>query len=72
MEEVVQKEIENTEITLESIDDYYNVLRTTVESLESDVLKSIKGNKAAGIRLRKSLRFIKKHSGEFVKFTLSK
>ena len=72
MEEVVQKEIESEEISLETIEDYYNVLKTTVASIESDVLKVIKGNKTAGIRLRKSLRMIKKHSGDFVKFTLSK
>ena len=72
MEEAVQKEIESSELTLETIEDYYKVLKTTVDSVESDVLKSIKGNKTAAIRLRKSLRFIKKHSGDFVKFTLSK
>ena len=29
-----------------------------------------KGNKAAGVRLRKSLRKLKQFSGDFVKFTL--
>ena len=72
MDEVVQNEIESNEILLESVEDYYNVLKTTVESIESDVLKSSRGNKTAGVRLRKSLRFLKKHSGDFVKFTLGK
>ena len=47
-------------------------LRVLIESLESDVLKSQKGNKAASTRLRKSLRLLKHKSGDFVKFTLSK
>ena len=72
MDEVVQNEIESNEILLESVEDYYNVLKTTVESIESDVAKSSRGNKTAGVRLRKSLRFLKKHSGDFVKFTLGK
>ena len=72
MDEVVQNEIESNEITLETIEDYYKVLRTTVEAMESDVAKSLKGNKTASVRLRKSLRFLKKHSGDFVKFTLGK
>lgn len=72
MDEVVQNEIESNEVVLESVEDYYNVLKTTVESMESDVLKSSKGNKTAGVRLRKSLRFLKSHSGAFVKFTLAK
>ena len=72
MDEVVQNEIESTETVLETIEDYYSVLKTTVESMESDILKSSKGNKTAGVRLRKSLRFLKKHSGDFVKFTFAK
>jgi len=72
MDEVVQNEIESNEVVLESIEDYYNVLKTTVDSIESDVVKSSKGNKTAGVRLRKSLRFLKKHAGDFVKFTLAK
>ena len=72
MDEVVQSEIESSETVLETIEDYYSVLKTTVESMESDIIKSSKGNKTAGVRLRKSLRFLKKHSGDFVKFTLIK
>jgi len=63
---------QSEEILLESTKDYFNYLKTIVDSLESDVLKSEKGNKAAGVRLRKSLRVIKGHVGDFVKFTLAK
>lgn len=62
-----------TDDLLENLNDnseYYNALRIFVESLETDVLKSNKGNKAAGVRLRKSLRRLKQFSGDFVKFTL--
>jgi hypothetical protein len=60
------------ELTLETIHDYYDYLKTAVASLEADVLKSAKGNKAAGVRIRKSLRHIKSHAGDFIKFTLGK
>lgn len=62
-----------TDDLLENLNDnseYYKALKLFVESLESDVLKSNKGNKAAGVRLRKSLRRLKQFSGDFVKFTL--
>lgn len=72
MNDVIQKEIDSDEIVLETIEDYYNMLKTTMESMESDVLKTAKGNKTASVRLRKSLRFLKKHTGDFVKFTLAK
>lgn len=38
----------------------YEVLRVLVDSLEKDINKSLKGNKSAGVRLRKSLREIVK------------
>jgi hypothetical protein len=61
----------NEEITeLSETQDYYNRLKLLVESMESDVLKSNKGNKAAGVRLRKSLRHSKDFVSKFVKFTL--
>jgi hypothetical protein len=58
--------------TPDSVEAYYGRLRLLVESMESDALKSNKGNKAAGIRLRKGLRHLKGFSGDFVKFTLQK
>lgn len=55
-----------------SIKEYYDLLRLTIEAMESDALKSDKGNKAAGVRLRKSLRHLKGVTSDFVKFTLGK
>ena len=73
MSDEILSEVESQEeVILESVDDYYSFLRTMVESLESDALKVSRGNKAAGVRLRKSLRLIKGHTGDFVKFTLQK
>lgn len=60
----------NEESSLEEIKDYYSQLRLLVETMEEDALKSNKGNKAAGVRLRKSLRYTKSFVGDFVKFTL--
>lgn len=65
-------EEETTLPTPDSVEAYYGRLRLLVESMESDALKSNKGNKAAGIRLRKGLRHLKGFSGDFVKFTLQK
>ena len=56
----------------ESISEFYGQVKLLVESMEEDALKANKGNKAAGVRLRKSLRYLKSRSGEFVKFTLAK
>lgn len=64
--------MESSVVNLDSISDHYSHLKLLVESIESDVIKSNKGNKAAGVRLRKSLRHLKGFSGDFVKFTLSK
>ena len=52
--------------------EFYSHLKLMIESMESDVLKSEKGNKAAATRLRKSLRLLKTTSADFVKFTLGK
>tara|TARA_B100000214_G_C23974250_1_gene631876 strand:+ start:12762 stop:12965 length:204 start_codon:yes stop_codon:yes gene_type:complete len=47
-------------------------LKTLVESLESDVVKNaVKGNKSAGVRVRKGLRLVKKQATELVKATLT-
>ncbi len=47
-------------------------LKTLVESLESDVVKNaVKGNKSAGVRVRKGLRLVKKQATELVKATLN-
>jgi hypothetical protein len=52
--------------------EYYTQLKLMVESMESDVLKTERGNKAAATRLRKNLRLLKTTSANFVKFTLGK
>jgi hypothetical protein len=54
------------------ISEFYGKVKLLIESMEEDALKANKGNKAAGVRLRKSLRYLKSVSGDFVKFTLSK
>jgi len=73
-EELVREEIEQaTELQdPTTLTEYYSRLRIMVESIESDVLKSQKGNKAAGTRLRKNLRLLKKTSADFVRFSLGK
>lgn len=54
-----------------TVTEHYARLRVLLESMETDMLKNSNGNKAAGTRLRKSLRLLKNYSGDFVKFTLS-
>jgi hypothetical protein len=68
----LQAQITEEEILLESIEEHYKHLRLLLESMESDVFKSQKGNKSAGVRLRKSLRLLKGNTGNFIKFTLGK
>ena len=72
-EELVQQELERSEVVEEvTHETLYREMKILVDSLESDVLKTCKGNRAAGVRLRKSLRLLKTKSGDFVKFTLGK
>lgn len=63
---------ENVDFNLETVSDHFNHFKLLVESMEEDALKANKGNKAAGVRLRKALRHIKGFTGDFVKFTLNK
>ena len=55
-----------------TIEEHYTRLNLLIESINADVIKAHKGNKSAGIRLRKSLRLVKEYSGIFIKFTLGK
>tara|TARA_B000000557_G_scaffold258813_1_gene253771 strand:- start:642 stop:866 length:225 start_codon:yes stop_codon:yes gene_type:complete len=71
-EETVIEETEVEEIDLSTIESHYLHLRLLVETIESDALKANKGNKSAGVRLRKSLRHLKSFTSDFVKFTLNK
>ncbi len=63
---------ENNPTTPTTNSEFYKHLSVMLESMESDVLKAERGNKAAATRLRKSLRLLKSSSGDFVKFTLGK
>tara|TARA_Y100000592_G_scaffold45577_1_gene72338 strand:- start:407 stop:631 length:225 start_codon:yes stop_codon:yes gene_type:complete len=71
-EQLITDEINNDTIDLSTYENRYKQIKTLIESMESDVLKSEKGNKAASVRLRKGLRLLKSQSGDFVKFTLGK
>ena len=70
----IQNEIDSLDevVVPSSNEEFYSHLKLMVESMESDVLKTEKGNKAAATRLRKSLRLLKTTSADFVKFTLGK
>ena len=69
VEEILEQEEQLAEDP-SSVGEFYQRIRLLVESMESDVLKNDKGNKAAGTRLRKSLRLLKTYSGDFVKFSV--
>ena len=69
VEEMLEQEDQPTPQP-ETVAEFYQQIRLLVESMESDVLKNDRGNKAAGTRLRKSLRLLKAYSGDFVKFSV--
>lgn len=76
MTEFVKSEIEKIDQSCsfedaDNIQEYYDKLRILFESTSLDVAKSTKGNKAASVRLRKSMRILKKEVGSFIKFTLN-
>ncbi len=48
----------------------YEKLRVLVESLELDVHKSARGNKSAGVRVRKGLRNLKRDATDLVRASL--
>lgn len=74
MSDQLESQVESTvePVSLDTIEDHYNRLKLLVESINEDAIKANKGNKSAGIRLRKSLRLVKEYSSTFVKFTLGK
>jgi len=49
----------------------WSEVKSLVESLDHDVAKSAKGVAAAGVRVRKALRELKKKAGDLVKVTLT-
>ena len=65
-------ELNEDDFVPQDISEFYGKVKLLIESMEEDVLKANKGNKAASVRLRKSLRYLKTVSGDFVKFTLGK
>tara|TARA_Y100001937_G_C6961630_1_gene259150 strand:+ start:245 stop:463 length:219 start_codon:yes stop_codon:yes gene_type:complete len=65
-------ELNEEDFVPQDISEFYGKVKLLIESMEEDVLKANKGNKAASVRLRKSLRYLKTVSGDFVKFTLGK
>ena len=65
-------ELNEEDFVPQDISEFYGKVKLLIESMEEDVLKANKGNKAASVRLGKSLRYLKTVSGDFVKFTLGK
>lgn len=47
-------------------------IKQLCEALEMDVAKNARGVAAAGVRLRKGLRALQKHSRDFVKLTIER
>jgi hypothetical protein len=54
----------------QSLVEKFEELLTLVESLRSDVVKQVSGNKTAGIRVRRGLRDAKKMAADIVKDSL--
>ena len=50
--------------------DQWNEIKLLVESLDSDVLKNLKGNSSAGVRARRGLRLLKTKLNDFSKMTI--
>ena len=55
---------------MESIVENYEKLKVLVDSLELDIHKSARGNKSAGVRVRKGLRLLKREASALVKSSL--
>ena len=55
----------------DNIVEKYQILKTLIETMQTDVVKNASGNKSAGVRARKSLRELKKLASELVKESLS-
>jgi len=55
---------------MENIVDSYERLKVLLESIELDIHKSARGNKSAGVRVRKGLRLLKREATDLVKSSL--
>lgn len=71
-DEIIDEQLEEEVVTLETTQDYYNHIKLILESVEGDMLKAQKGNKSANARLRKGLRLLKTQTSDYIKFTLKK
>lgn len=58
--------------SMTTVEGKWEEIKTTVASLETDVMKNATGNAAAGTRARKGLRALKKDIADLVKLTLGK
>ena len=56
----------------EQLNEYFLHVKTLVDSIETDSTKASAGNKAAGVRLRKSLRYLKNITGDYINVSLGK
>lgn len=54
------------------LNEYYLHTKTLIESIEVDSVKAAAGNKAAGVRLRKSLRYLKNVASDYINVSLGK
>lgn len=50
-----------------SLIEKWEYLKVLVDSIELDVKKRMRGNKSAGVRVRKGLREVKKSAAEFIR-----
>ena len=55
----------------EELCEKWNELKVLVESIELDIQKNAQGNKSAGVRARKGLRYLKTSASDIVKMSLS-
>jgi len=55
----------------EQIVENYETIKVLVEALQTDIVKNSQGNKSAGVRVRKSLRELKKMAADLVKESLT-
>ena len=55
---------------MENIVESYEKLKVLLDSIELDIHKSARGNKSAGVRVRKGLRLLKREATDLVKSSL--
>jgi len=55
---------------MSNIVENYEKLKVLIDSLELDIHKSARGNKSAGVRVRKGLRLLKREATDLVRSSL--